>query len=362
MKVLIIAHSIYPFSIGGIETHVYYLTKYLRNKGVTVKVITKNGVISAINKKTLLKPPLFTEICNLLKENYDFLHIHGVPKLLSCAILLLLSKLRRRTVIWTPHGFIDNIFQKSVKGSIKHKLALLLMRVCANKMFDRFIAVHPGQQEVFNRIGIKKNKIFFIPNGIPDHYFKNGDHMAFKNKYNLKDKKIITFIGRLTPHKRVNDLIEVINEIVKNYYKNVFLIIAGPDVNELKRLRELVKCKNILFLGQISEAQKLMLLDSTDIFVNPSSFEAFGLSLVESMAKGIPVISANNVGAMYVLDNGKYGLLYSIGNKKELLERILYLIENPEDAKCIGKKGKERALEFTWEKILDLFLNTAYKV
>jgi len=224
--------------------------------------------------------------------------------------------------------------------------------------------VYPKQCEIFEGLGVPKRKICFIPNGIAREYFQIYDDKAFREKFNIGKRKIITFIGRLTPHKRVEDLIRAIGKIIRKY-KDLVVVIAGPDKGALYSIKNLVNELGInpyvLLLGEINEKEKHELLDSTDIFVNPSSYEAFGLAVAEAMAKGIPVISADNPGAKYLLDDGKCGLLYKTGDVEELSDKILYLITNSDAGKRIGECCRVRALEFSWERIAESIENKILK-
>jgi len=364
MKVLVIAPSIYPYSKGGIETHVYNLIRNLISSDIFVRILTKEGVgILYSNEKLVFsKMSKLEKLKYLLKHKFDIIHIHGLPPrgifpfyLVESGILFLLLKAMNKKIVCTPHGAIEVLQQKS-KDSLLYKIYFLFLIHILVKLIDKFIAVNPQQYKILGKI-LPREKIIFIPPGIPDEEYEIIRSSYFREKYKInKNKKIICYIGRLSPHKRIEDLIMAFQEVLQRY-KDIVLVIAGPDAGMLNRIQQMISMnsrghKNVLLLGEIEEDEKQHLLNAIDIFVSPSSYEAFGLALAEAMTKGIPVISANNIGGKYLLQNGKCGLLYRVGDIIELSNKIMILIENPKLRKKIGKKCRERSKYFKWSKII----------
>jgi len=356
-----IAHSLYPYKIGGVETHVYYLSKSLNNRGINVELLTKDGKFSLSDsgKKHNLSRLSTLGKLNHLREDFDVVHMHAIMPygifplwIFESEIIPLLVKLCRKKVVCTPHGGIDNTLRKSSK-SLKHSIYLCFLRSSLFRLIDRFIAIYSQQKDIFKCAGIPEEMITFIPNGIPEENFCQTDPQIFKKKHNLEDRKIITFFGTLRPHKRIEDLIGIMPEILQKDRAAV-LIIAGEDRGSLNTIQKLIRKHNIddnvLLLGRINETDKHLLLSSTDIFVNPSSYEGFGLSMAETMAHGVAVISADNPGAKYVLE-GNCGLLYKMGDQEQLRRKVLFLLDNEEARKKLAERGKNRAREFEWKKV-----------
>jgi len=88
-----------------------------------------------------------------------------------------------------------------------------------------------------------------------------------------------------------------------------------------------------------------------DVCVFPSRYEPFGIVLLEAMASGKPVVASKVGGIPFVVEDGKTGLLFERGNVEVLAEKIIMLLRDEELRKRMGEAGRERAKEFTWDKI-----------
>ncbi|MCC5637013.1 glycosyltransferase [Nostoc sp. CHAB 5844] len=125
-----------------------------------------------------------------------------------------------------------------------------------------------------------------------------------------QDNKILLFLGRLAPEKRIDWLIEAFAKLKSRQHKCSLLIAGdGPDdtVNILKRLAEPIP--DIHFTGFIHGETKANVLASCDVFCSPSPYETFGRTVVEAMASGIPVVSINSAGVSDYLINEINGYL-----------------------------------------------------
>ena len=360
MKIIQLVSSVYPMDIGGVEMHVYNLSQELVKKGHRVEILTKGGryTIKINGELVLAERMSIAKIFKyLLTRNYDVIHIHNwgiIPLgILRNESALFICKLRKKKIVMTPHGFPDIISSMATKN-VRAKAFLIFSKFML-KMIDKFICVFPQQETTLHlKFGIPKTKIIFIPNGIPDSAFKQYDPKDFLEKYALNGKRILCYVGRIDPNKRLSDVIEVMHKLHKKI-DDLLLIIIGPDGGDMYNLLGLVdryNLKNTILLGELNEREKYQALSAADIFVSPSSSEAFGISTCEAMAQGVPVISAGNMGAKYLLSAGKYGLLYEIGDIDGLLEKILCLLDSSGKAKKIGEKGRKRATEFEWSKIV----------
>lgn len=109
--------------------------------------------------------------------------------------------------------------------------------------------------------------------------------------------------------------------------------------------------QRVTFLDWMPQTELVQILDECGIFLYPSLFEGFGKAALEAMARGLCVI-ASNVGGMHdVIRNGQDGILIPPNDAQALAEAIVEILADPERARRIGVVARERAKEFTWDRV-----------
>ena len=131
----------------------------------------------------------------------------------------------------------------------------------------------------------------------------------------------------------------------------------GPYVQEI--LKELKKYPNFKWLGHLEYPNKVKdYLEKIDIYALISGMDMSPHSLLEASLMGKPVIATKVGGIPELMEDGKTGFLVEQGNSDELIEKISFLIDNPNEAKKMGQHGKEFVEEnFSWEKLATEFLD-----
>ena len=173
---------------------------------------------------------------------------------------------------------------------------------------------------------------------------------------NSDDKIKVGFLGNLFESKGVLDLLNA-SDIVLKKYGNVEFQFAGgwslKEGNTKEKAENIIREKKldgkIKFSGFISENEKQIFLNQTDIFVFPTWYkhEGFPAVIIEAMSASCPVISSKDTGAIsdIVLD-GVTGILIEKKNIEKIAEAVITLIENPGLRKAMGQKGKDRYMKF----------------
>jgi glycosyltransferase involved in cell wall biosynthesis len=190
-------------------------------------------------------------------------------------------------------------------------------------------------------------------------------------------------VGRISPEKGVHVLIDAFKHVLRKYPR-IQLDIIGPrwvafkpfiDPLDkdlcLKKLNgffekpasyfQFLKDKlspaddgKVNFIGAIPHHALLYYYRRSDILINPSLCEAFGMSLVEAMACRCPVIATRVGGMIDIISEGQNGVLVERDDPKALAEAILELLCNPERRQAMGIHGRQKILElFTWQRIAD---------
>ncbi|MBS3076667.1 glycosyltransferase family 4 protein [Candidatus Pacearchaeota archaeon] len=205
------------------------------------------------------------------------------------------------------------------------------------KQFDKIIAITKWEIPYLKKLRIKKDKIAYIPNGIPIEFF---------TQKKSKEEKKVLFLGRISPIKDLETLIKA-----SKLLNNIKIEIVGPaEKNYLDKLNFL-NSSSIIFLPPVYDIKnKIRKIDSARIFVLPSKRESMPQSLIEAMVREKIVIASNNLGARELIEEGKNGFLFEIGNEKQLAEKISIALER--DFKKVRQQARKSVEQFSWDKII----------
>lgn len=195
-----------------------------------------------------------------------------------------------------------------------------------DKLFVKnIIAISKSVKKEILLRGVKESRVKIIYNGI--------DFSKFKQNIEKKNEEIgIGCVARIQPLKKGQDiLIQALNLFVK-IYPNIKCYFAGTyeakDKNEMNNLINMVKSlnleDNIEFLGNVNDIPKF--LNSIDIFVLPSRFEGFGISIIEAMAAKVRVIASNIDGPKEIIVNNDIGYLFKSEDYNDLYLNLLKVI------------------------------------
>jgi glycosyltransferase involved in cell wall biosynthesis len=208
-------------------------------------------------------------------------------------------------------------------------------------------------------------KTIVISNGVDLYRFKKLNSEHFIKKFNLNKKSsIILYVGRLDPEKSIDTLIKSMEKVLKDY-PNAFLGIVGRGSlgDSLEKLaRNLGLEKNIKFFGKISDADLVQAYNASDIFVLPSLAELEGMTVLEAMACGKPILIANSKESASVdLVQGN-GFLFESGNSEDLSKKILKLLKNSALRKKMGQKSFELAKNYDINRSIDKLEEVYYSL
>ncbi len=176
------------------------------------------------------------------------------------------------------------------------------------------------------------------------------------NKY--KDPTF-SYLGRLMPYKNVGVLIEAFREVLQKI-PNAKLIIAGkgPDEENLKELVQKLGLKDYIdFKGFVTENEKRRILARSWVLIQPSSFEGWGITVMEANASGTTVIASDTAGLRDSVVDGQTGLLVETGNVKGLSRAMIALTDMDGYRSRLSKNAYEWSRTFSWNYSEASFLN-----
>ncbi len=204
-----------------------------------------------------------------------------------------------------------------------------------------------------------------ISNGVNKEDFKPMPTGDFHNRFNIPtDTTNLVYVGRLFPEKSVDTLILAVPHIIKEHPKTHVIIVGGGYVRE--KLEDLVRLHDIgahvSFLGLLSEVDKILAFNAGDIFVSPSFAELEGMTVLEAMACGKPIVIPNakmNASTHFVTDNG---LLFETANPKDLAEKILTLLKDEGLREMMGESSLQISTKYNIEESATHLENLYYKL
>jgi glycosyltransferase involved in cell wall biosynthesis len=196
------------------------------------------------------------------------------------------------------------------------------------------------------------DRISVVYNGIPIPHSYDGDNTRQYLGIG-RDTILVGTIARLIPSKGIQHLLDAIPLVMRSYKDIHFVVIGdGPYEEMLKKKAIELGIENITFVGYVNTVWGY--LDAIDIFVLPTLSEGLGISILEAMAMGKPVIASRVGGIPEIINHDDNGYLISPGDSGALAFAILYLAANPQVRKDYGQRGcRDVRAHFSVEKMVD---------
>lgn len=216
------------------------------------------------------------------------------------------------------------------------------------------------KQETYEHFKINK-EIDVIPNFIRTEKYRKNYVRSVRQKYAAEGQKVLMHISNFRPVKRVQDIVRAFAIIRERIPSKLIFIGDGPERYNAESLcRELGTCNDTVFLGKFKSTEGV--LSSADLFVLSSETESFGVSALEAMASGVPVVSTNGGGLPELNKHGYSGMLCDVGNIDQLAASAIYLLEDEDRLLKFKAQAREHSLKFDIEKVLHLYENLYHRV
>jgi glycosyltransferase involved in cell wall biosynthesis len=373
MKVLHIIPSI-SRKRGGPSTAIMQMVRSLRHEDIDASILTTNdnklyrednyplGQWFCIDEVPILMFPALNSKSRFLREyliapklscwlidnidNYDVLHIHSVFSYASTTSMLL-ARLKRKPYIVRTIGQLSSW---SLRQS-RWRKSLMLFLVERGNLINS-LAIHVTSKSEMDDLSFvyKHNNVLCLELGV-DLSTADPCLIQVDNK-----KTRFIFLSRIHPKKKLDFLLEAFYHLKNTYqHKNWHLIIAGDGDNKyVEALKDLAKSYGINdyidWVGHIDGEEKLRLLRNSDWYVLPSMSENFGLSVVEALAQGVPVIISKEVGISDIINQNGAGLI--CGKDISLVDALNIALKGapPEMKDAALKLAREK---FSWKSIAE---------
>jgi len=296
-------------------------------------------------------PPYETALASKLVDtvqfsNLDLVHVHyAIPH--ASAAFLAKSILKQQgvniPVVTTLHGTDITLVGKD--------LTFAPVVAFSINQSDGVTAVSDWlRDETYQHFNIT-NQIETIPNFIDLTVFSKNDKSHFRKAIAPNGEAILIHISNFRKVKRIEDVIQAFDKILKEVPAKLLLVGDGPERKNAEKLcRELGNCGDVRFLGKQDAVGELLAV--ADLFLLTSQSESFGLAALEAMACQVPVISSNAGGIPEINIHGKTGFLSNIGDTEDMARNAVRLLKNPELLQEFRVNALNQAETFDIQKVL----------
>lgn len=389
MKILLVS-GVYPPHIGGPSAQTHQLAKGLILRGVDVQVVTfgetpgqalvEGVVVHFLNgstrrnwKEKVTKNWLvFQELCKIIQDfQPNVVHQqtavanlalytglasrrYSIPNLLKYSSDLRWERLRQRpknSELSQAENWVERF----------SRLGLTRLQQLLFFLFDRiWVTTPPFQAQLHQHFKVAKERIILLPNFIDLSLFEEvalGQARKTCGSNNPSQQNfVVVVVSRLQPWKGVDICIQA---IAKLRDLPIQLRIVGDGQPEYEAyLQNLVQTlqlsTQVEFAGQISPHDIHMQYSQADLFVLASTYEPFGIVLIEAMAAGVPIVATGVGGIPSVVEDT--AILVPPNQVSALAQGIRDLLVDPEKSASLISKGRQRARTFGLEQGIDRLL------
>jgi len=290
---------------------------------------------------------LSSRLVDVVKSNQiDILHVHyAIPHAYAAymAKKMLIDMGIQIPIVTTLHGTDITLvgshpfYRPAVTFSINHS--------------DRVTAVSESLKEDTLRLFEIRKNIQVIPNFIDIDKIKSKGKPCERILLASKEEKILSHISNFRPLKRILDVIAIFEGVHPKVKSKLMMVGEGPEKQKaVQYVKEKGLEERVLFLGNSNEIEKILCY--SDLFLLPSEKESFGLSALEAMAHGVPVISSNTGGISEVNIHGKTGYLSEIGDIQDMTKNALKLLKDDKLHSTFKNQAQTQAGIFNIDKVV----------
>lgn len=202
-----------------------------------------------------------------------------------------------------------------------------------------------SRASIMRLLGLEADRVTAVPNGVNTAMFKPTNVTSVRRKYGLAARYVL-FVGSIDPRKNLSRLLEAWQRIPASMEAE--LVIAGGRTRVFRDVELPGEGVRVRLLGHVPDADLPGLYSGAEVFVMPSLFEGFGLTVLEAMACGTPVISST-AGALPEVADGA-ALLFDPRSADAIGNALIQLMQDDCLREDLRRKGLIRAWEFTWER------------
>ncbi len=268
------------------------------------------------------------------RGRFDVLHVHE-PVAPSLGIL----------AVWAARGPIVATVHSSIFRSRALVTAYYIAQTALEKVSALIAVSEYARRTIVDHLG---GDAVLIPNGVRVGVFRDAAPMT-----GLPDGPLLAFLGRVQePRKGLAVLLGAMPDILERHPSARLVIIGPGDLDEVLQGHPESVQRCVVPLGRLDEAEKASALAAADVYVAPNTGgESFGIVLLEAMAAGTPVVASDLEAFERVLDDGRAGLTFPVGDSRALAVQACRLLDSEELRQDMARRGSARAEDYDWNAV-----------
>ncbi len=339
---------------GGVRSHVADLALTLQSKGYEVSVlapvedpdtlpdyvfdggrpiaVSYNGAVARLSFGVRAT----RRVRQWIREgNFDIVHIHE-PVAPSSSLL----------TCWAARGPLVATWHSSHERSRILSAGYYVAQTAMEKIRGRIAVSEAARETLVRHIG---GDAVLIPNGVRVADFRDQESVSLEGTQN------ILFLGRIDePRKGLEVLLRALPQVF-SVLDRCEVIIAGPgDKAEYDEFVDPSWGNRVRFVGAISDDEKRRTLHQADLYVAPhTGGESFGIVLAEAMAAGTAVVASDLPAFDRVLQSGKSGKMFPVGDSEALAGAIIELLTDNDQRQALVEEGNIRVMDFDWDHVVE---------
>jgi glycosyltransferase involved in cell wall biosynthesis len=287
-------------------------------------------------------------------ERFDVLHQHSIWTFYSRVTARWRAAHGRPTVV-APQGTLE--LWSLARARWKKKLALSFYERANLERASCLHATAASEAESFRRFGLT-NPIAVMPNGVPASWLaSHGDHMRFRERHRLGDRKVLLFLSRVHPKKGLPLLLEAAGDLRDSLSDWVIVVAGAEECGHLDELKAIVEARQlgnmVRFIGPVFGEEKRDAFAAADLFVLPTQSDNFAIAVAEALGCGVPVITTHGAPWRDIQEFG-CGWWVPVGRDgvRNALEDAIVL--SPAALEDMGRRGRELVAErYTWTAVAE---------
>lgn len=356
-RVVMVVRLFHPW-VGGTERQAHTLARALAKSGVGIEIVTGRWFRGTRRRETLDGIPVFRNqtlwefggikglrkfggylyIASLLwylgrrRKHYDIIHVHGLSYHTFAAVL---------AARWFDKTTITKLANSGSASDVEkmrqdRQLAGARFMLATALRCDRFVALNQTIVEELVEAGVPRSRIVRVSNGV------DLDDVEPQYRTTVHRPPRVIFVGRLHRQKGLETLLRALRILLDSRdVDGVRLVVVGdgPERGTLEQLSRSLAIDEIIDFVGIADDVAPYLRDA-DVFVLPSHAEGLSNALLEAMAVGLPVIVSNVPGNADVVEHGRTGLVFEVGNASELAASLVRVLHDDDLRNRLGMAAR----------------------